>query len=95
MAKTGPLGKAEVFYVEEKFKSGESAEQIATDLDRAISSIEKHLKKKKIEKPQTITGQQFARQSGATIMTENASSMIEQSKKPIAASKSTCITKIR
>lgn len=94
MAKTGPLGKAESFYVEEKFKSGQTIEQIATDLDRAVSAIEKYLKKNKIEQPKTIIDQQFVRQRGATVMTENASSMIDQSRKPIN-NKSNCITKIR
>jgi len=70
MAKTGPLGKAEVFYVEEKFKAGQSA-------------------------PKTIVEQQFVRQSGATIMTENASSMIDQKRLPIKKNHSNCVTKIK
>jgi IS30 family transposase len=94
MAKTGPLGKAESFYVEEKFKSGQTIEQIATDLDRAVSAIEKHIKKNKVEAPKTIIDQQFVRQNGATIMTENASSMIDNQRRPVN-NKSNCITKIR
>jgi IS30 family transposase len=94
MAKTGPLGKAESFYVEEKFKIGISIEEIAKDLDRAVGAIEKHIKKNKIEKPKTIMEQQFARQGGATIMTENASSMIDKAKKP-SVNNSHCITKIK
>ena len=94
MAKTGPLGKAEAFYVEEKFKSGESVEQIATDLDRASGAIEKHIKKSKV-RPKTIIEQQFVRQSGATIMTENASSMIDQGRKASSAGTSNCIAKIK
>jgi len=95
MAKTGPLGKAESFYTEEKFKIGETVEQIAKDLDRAVSAIEKHIKKNKIEAPKTIVEQQFVRQGGATIMTENASSMIDSNRRPINNTKSNCITKIR
>ena len=95
MAKTGPLGRAEAFYVEEKFKSGETVEQIATDLDRAVSAIEKHIKKSKVEAPKTIIDQQFVRQRGATVMTENASSMIDQSRKASNGNKSSCITNIR
>lgn len=94
MAKTGPLGKAEAFYVEEKFKSGQSIEQIATDLDRAAGAIEKHIKKNKIEAPKTLIDQQFARQNGATIMTENASTMIDGNKKNTQI-KHNCVTKIR
>lgn len=94
MAKKGPLGKAESFYVEEKFKSGKSIEQIANDLDRSQSSIEEYIKINKINNPQTIISQQFARQSGATIMTESASSMIEN-KKNKKNINSNCISKIK
>ena len=94
MAKTGPLGKAEAFYVEEKFKTGTPVEEIAQDLDRAINAIEKHIKKAKIEKPRTVVEQQFVRQGGATIMTENASSMIDQKRKPTINNQS-CVTKIK
>ncbi len=96
MAKTGPLGKAEAFYVEEKFKSGQSIEQIAIDLDRAAGAIEKYIKKSKVEAPKTLIDQQFARQSGATIMTESASTMIDDNKnKKITPIKHECVTKIR
>lgn len=95
MAKTGPLGKAEAFYIEEKFKSGESVQQIATDLDRASRAIEKHIKKSKVEKPKTLIGQQFVHQGGSTIMTENASQMIDQGRKARSIGKSSCIAKIK
>ena len=94
MAKTGPLGKAEAFYVEEKFKTGITVEEIAHDLDRAVGAIEKHIKKTKVEKPKSIIEQQFVRQGGATIMTENASSMIDQHKKS-PSNTPNCVTKIR
>lgn len=94
MAKTGPLGKAETFYVEEKYKSGQTIEEIAHDLDRAASAIQKHVTKLKLDKPQTIIEQQFVRQKGATIMTENASSMIDSSKKN-SSNNPSCVTKIR
>lgn len=95
MAKTGPLGKAESFYVEEKYKSGDTVEQIAHDLDRATTAIEKHLKKAKIEAPRTIIDQQFVRQNGSVVMTENASSMIDHKKNNVPKKQSNCITKIR
>jgi hypothetical protein len=97
MAKTGPLGKAESFYVEEKYKCGNTIDQIAIDLDRAVSTIEKYLQKHKIKpkNSKTIIEEQFVYQKGSTIMTENASAMIEQSKKPIKQNSNTCITKIK
>jgi len=81
MAKTGPLGKAEAFYVEEKFKSGVSVDEIAKDLDRAVSAVEKHVVKAKLDKKPTIVDQQFARQGGATVMTQNASMMIDETRR--------------
>lgn len=95
MAKTGPLGKAEAFYVEEKYKLGDTVEKIAQDLDRAAGAIEKHLKKHKIPAPKTIVEQQFVRQGGATIMTENASSMIDQKRLPPQKTHSDCVTNIK
>lgn len=95
MAKKGPMGKAEAFYVEEKFKSGQPIEQIAADLDRAIVSVEKHLKKNKIESPKTLIDQQFARQGGATIMTENASSMIDANRQKPKNINQSCVSKIK
>lgn len=95
MAKTGPLGRAESFYVEEKYKIGDTIEQIAKDLDRATSSIEKFINKNKIKAPKTIVEQQFVRQGGATIMTENASTMIDQKRPVKNSTNSNCITKIR
>ena len=98
MAKTGPLGKAEAFYVEEKYKIGMLIQDIAKELDRAEGAIEKYLKKNKLinSKPtSTIIEQQFAKQSGATIMTENASTMIDASRKKVLNSQKNCITKIK
>lgn len=95
MAKTGPIGKAESFYIQEKYKSGISIEEISKDLDRAKNSIENYIKKNKIDTPRSIVDQQFARQNGATIMTENASSMIDQKKSSSKKPQSSCITKIR
>lgn len=94
MAKTGPLGKAEMFYIEEKFKAGIPTEQIALDLDRAVGAIQKYTSKINTGKSRTIVEQQFIKQGGATVMTENASSMIDQ-KKRINSPTPNCITKIK
>lgn len=95
MAKTGPLGKAESFYVEEKYKSGDSIEKIAEDLDRAYGAVEKFIKKNRIEAPKPIVDQQFVRQGGATIMTENASTMIDKTKTSYEKKTPNCVTNIR
>lgn len=95
MAKTGPLGKAEAFYVEEKYKLGDSVEKIAQELDRATGTIEKFIHKNKLEAPRPIVDQQFARQGGATIMTENASTMIDKTKTSYEKKTPNCVTRIR
>ena len=74
MTKKGPLSKKEKTYIEENRSL--AAEEIATELDRSEASVRKHIATlKDDDKPQSIAGEQFARNQkyGATIMTENAS----------------------
>jgi len=97
--KKGPLSKSETFYIDEHVKSGKSINDIASDLDRAISSIEKRVvKAKKDNNIKTPTcGDQFARRAGVTIMTENASSMGDVKRKTghMSAKISKCVTTIK
>jgi hypothetical protein len=97
MSKKGPLGTAEMFYVEEKHKSGTEIEQIAKDLDRTMNQIEKYLSSISISKPKnmTIVEEQFVRQRGATIMTENASTMIDSLRRPKNTNNIDCVTKLK
>jgi hypothetical protein len=98
MAKKGPIGKVEAFYIDNNYKNMTVAE-IATDLDRTITSIESYIKKNHVRQKPTITvGDQFARTNGVTIMTENASSMSDEKRrnnKTINKPKTSCITKIK
>lgn len=93
--KKGPLSKVEAFYVEAQVKLGTSIENIATDLNRPQSSVESYIAK--ALKKKTLTGDQFARQSGTTVMTENASTMIDARRKkvPIPSKTMSCVTKIK
>ncbi len=98
MAKKGPLGKAEKFYIDsQQFEY--SAEELAIDLDRTVSSIRTYLKKHgKKKKPQDdfTVNKQFEYKKGATVMTENASTVSDTLKPSISSSdKSHCITKIK
>jgi hypothetical protein len=101
MAKRGPLSKVEAFYVENNYKKLDLAE-IAVDLDRSIKSIENHVKKNVVnfrkaddrEKPPMNAGEQFIRKSGATIMTENASTIIDETRSTSSPRKN-CITTIK
>lgn len=96
MAKRGPIGKVEAFYIESKI-SEHSVEEIAIDLDRSIASVEKYMKKNKInqQKPMSPVGQQFARSKGTVVMTENASSMSDHTRKLPNNRDRSCTTKIK
>jgi len=89
MAKKGPLSKIEAFYAEEQRKLGKSVEDIALDLDRPSKSIANHLDKLNIKPPSNTTGagKHFVRQSGATIMTENASTYGDVKKRGVINSR--------
>jgi hypothetical protein len=95
--KKGPLSKVETFYVDAQVKLGTSVESISTDLNRPQSSVESYIAKASKKKEATATSDQFARQSGATIMTENASSMIDEKRKKLSlpAKTMSCVTKIK
>ena len=94
--KKGPLSKVESFYVEAQVKLGTSVENIATDLNRPQSSVEIYIAKAAINN-KGLTSDQFARQSGTTVMTENASSMIDARRKklPMPPKTMSCVTKIK
>tara|TARA_B100001778_G_C18497193_1_gene587887 strand:- start:72 stop:359 length:288 start_codon:yes stop_codon:yes gene_type:complete len=91
--KRGPLNKAELYYVEGN-RDSLTPEQIAEDLTRSKTTIENYLKKNpKVEG--TSVGDQFARQSGATVMTENASSMSDAHKANFEKPQKDCIARIK
>lgn len=95
MSKRGPLSKAEIFYIDNNLYD-KIPEDLAKDLDRSITSIEKYIKKSHRNRKNTIgtVGSQFARSNGTTIMTENASSMSD-SKRKFSTQNRNCITKIK
>lgn len=94
-SKRGPLSKAEVFYITEHVKSGKDINEIATDLDRPMKSIEKCYTKvqKEISSKSVTAGEQFARHKGSVVMTENASTIGDARRKiKVPKSKQNCIT---
>jgi len=94
--KRGPIGKVEAFYIEQHYKNTPIAD-IAVDLDRPISSVEKYIKTNIVKSSTTNAlkaGDQFVRQNGATIMTENASTLTDATRKKPVKNKN-CITKIK
>lgn len=98
MAKKGPIGKVEAFYIEQNYNNMTVAE-LAEDLDRTISSVERYIKKtfgRKETTQTTITvGDQMSRREGVTIMTENASSLADTKRQYRKKTRPSCITKIK
>lgn len=98
MAKKGPIGKVEAFYIDQHYQNMPIAE-LAEDLDRTITSIERYIKKKNSRKENTQTtitvGDQMSRREGVTIMTENASSLADTKRQYRKKSRPSCITKIK
>jgi hypothetical protein len=97
-SKRGPLSKAEVFYVSEHAKTGKDINEIAVDLDRPVKSIEKcYTKAQKDNTSKSLNaGEQFAKHKGSVVMTENASTLGDASRKVrVPASKKNCVTVVR
>lgn len=96
-SKRGPLSKAEVFYITEHAKSGKDINDIATDLDRPAKSIEKCYTQAKSSADKPLTaGEQLARHKGCVVMTENASTLSDTTKKAFSRPcQKHCTTKIK
>lgn len=92
--KRGPLSKAEEYYIQ-GHRDNTPTDTIAADLVRSKDQVEKFIKKNPIKEGRLTVGDQFARQSGATIMTENASSMADHQKAGYTRPKPACVTKIK
>jgi len=96
MAKKGPIGKVEGFYIENNLNK--KVEDIASDLNRPVSSIENYIKKnvksKKEVSSQPKAGDFFARRTGVVTMTENASSMADSKRRGIKPT-THCVVKIK
>ena len=69
--------------------------QLSTDMNRPIEVINKWIKKNITDAPSSIrAGDHFTRNRGATIMTENASTIGDTKRQKIKP-RQTCITKIK
>ena len=98
MAKTGPLGDVEKFYLENKHQEF-TIEQLAKKLNRPKATVEKYVEKAKSERVHTQEEKPnlFASHRGSTVMTQAASELGDEirkqnrNKKPSAK----CTTNIR
>ncbi len=102
MTKTGPLSKAEKFYIENKYPEGLTVDDLAKELDRTKKSIKNFISKNEVKEPkksETLLSQQFANnQKGSIVMTPNASIMADEMRPSFNQNKSqrrSCITKIK
>jgi predicted transcriptional regulator len=95
MAKKGPIGKVEGFYIENHYETIDIS-QIASDLDRPKASVENYVKKlvKEGKSVGVKVGDHFARRKGVVTMTENASTMSDSKKKKTPVS-TNCVVKIK
>ena len=102
MTKTGPLSKAEKFYIEHKHPEGLTVDDLAKELDRTKKSIKNFIEKneiKSVEKRENLLSQQFANNDkGSIVMTPNASIMADEMRPSFNQNKSqrrSCVTKIK
>ena len=96
-SKRGPLSKAETFYITEHAKINKDIQEIASDLDRPIKSIEKCYTKAQKDHTSSFTvGDQFAKHKGSVVMTENASSMSDSTRQSNTPTRiKDCITSVK
>ena len=96
MTKKGPLGRAEIFYVKGHYEE-QAVEQIAKDLDRALSLIRTQVSKfeegRLAKKP--TAGEKMARREGVVVMTETASELSDGVNTKPRNTPSHCTTKIK
>jgi hypothetical protein len=96
MTKKGPLGKAEVFYIE-SFFWGINPQQHAQELYRGVYYVKKEFKRlENLKDSEPITaGSQFARRDGVVTMTENASAVSDANRKVSDNLSRSCISRIK
>ena len=102
MAKKGPLGKAEEFYIKHNYKTMD-VDQICKELDRAKSLVKRHVAKCTKEDEEQEAKERptagFAHSRGATVMTNVASEMGDANRQAVLAKSTSrqnnCTTRIR
>ena len=100
MAKKGPLGKAEEFYIKHNYKTM-TVDQICKELDRAKSLVKRHVtrctKEDEEQEAKDRPTAGFAHARGSTVMTKHASERADASRTVQAKTErlAKCTTKIR
>lgn len=99
MVKKGPMSKVESFYIQHHYQVLTSQE-LAKDLNRNLKAVESHISKivqdqVKSQGGGLKAGDQFHHHKGATIMTENASTLADENRKVGPRYNKNCVTKIK
>ena len=98
MAKTGPLGDVEKFYLENKHNEF-TVEELAKKLNRPKATVEKYIEKAKAKRIHTQDEKPnlFASHRGSTVMTQAASELGDEIRKKNRERKPSakCTTNIR
>ena len=98
MTKTGPLSKAEKFYIENKYSEDIGVDQLCKELDRAKKSVQNFITKNKIpknkeehqeseespepKKKETLLSQQFASNNKGSIVMTPNASIMADDMRP-------------
>ena len=94
MAKSGPIGQVEAFYIDNHHKTM-TPQELADVLDRKVETVKSYIKKNITPTQIKIrAGDHFAKSKGTIVMTETAS-MLGDSQRKTTKKTPDCITKIK
>jgi DNA-binding CsgD family transcriptional regulator len=99
MVKKGPMSKVESFYLDHHYELL-TPQELARDLNRSIKSVESYIariitKQGPKSNNEMSAGNHFHYNKGATIMTENASTISDSTKQVGPRLNKNCITRIK
>lgn len=99
MVKKGPMSKVDSFYIDHHYESL-TTQELARDLNRSIKSVESYIarmitKQGSKSNNEMSVGNQFHYHKGSTIMTENASTLSDNTKQVGPRLNKNCVTRIK
>jgi len=95
MSKTGPLSVAEKFFISKKYKEME-LEDLSKELKRTQSIIQEYIEEYERENPDEFNvASQMSSSRGTTVMTQNASEMIDELRPRRKPGRPDCTTEIK
>lgn len=95
MSKTGPLSVAEKFYISKKYKEM-TLEDLSKEMKRTQSIIQEYITEYEAEHPDEFNvASQMSHGRGTTVMTQNASEMLDELRPRRKPGRPDCITEIK